>query len=68
MTLFLCSLKGFIVSFDRAYKEVSTKNIEIVLKFSVCDMTVPSKSSELIRTLCVRCMNFRSISLLIAEK
>ena len=30
----------FIVSFDRAYKEVSTKNIEICLWLRFCDMTV----------------------------
>ena len=35
----------FIVSFDRAYKEVSTKNIENFLWLSFCDMTVPSKSN-----------------------
>ena len=77
----------FIVSVDRAYKEVSTKkNIENCLWLSFCDMTVPSKSnvpslwhwpltyerqylfSELIATILVSCMNFRSISLLIAEK
>ena len=34
----------FIVSCDRAYKEVSTKNIEIFLWLSFCDMTVPSKT------------------------
>ena len=33
----------FIVLFARAYKEVSTKNIENVLYLSFCDMTVPSK-------------------------
>ena len=86
VTSFICSLKFFIVSVDRAYKEVSTKNIENCLWLSFCDMTVPSKSnvpslwhwpltyerqffsSELIVTLLVSCMNFRSISLLIAEK
>ena len=30
-----------IVSFDRAYKEVSNKNIEHFLWLSLCDMTVP---------------------------
>ena len=35
----------FIVSFDRAYKEESTKNIENYLWLSFCDMTVPSKSN-----------------------
>ena len=35
----------FIVSFDRAYKEVSTKNIEHFLWLSFCAMTVPSKST-----------------------
>ena len=33
-----------IVSFDRAYKEVSTKKFENVLWLSFCDMTVPSKA------------------------
>ena len=45
VTSFLCSLKFFFVSFDRAYKEVSTKNIENCLWLSFCDMTVPSKSN-----------------------
>ena len=31
----------FIVSFDRAYKEESTKNIEIFLCICFWDMTVP---------------------------
>ena len=35
----------FIVSVDRAYKEVSKKNIENFLWLSFCDMTVPSKSN-----------------------
>ena len=36
----------FIVSVDRAYKEVSTKkNIENLLYLSFCDMTVPLKSN-----------------------
>ena len=36
----------FIVSFDRAYKEVSTKkNIENFLWLSFCETTVPSKSN-----------------------
>ena len=45
VTSFLCSLLVFIVSFDRAYKEVSTKNIENFLWLSFCDMTVPSKNN-----------------------
>ena len=35
----------FIVSDDRANKEVHTKNIEHFLWLSFCDMTVPSKSN-----------------------
>ena len=35
----------FIVSVDRAYKEMSTKNIEHFLWLSFFDMTVPSKSN-----------------------
>ena len=35
----------FIVSFNRAYKEVSTKHIENFVCVSFCDMTVPSKSN-----------------------
>ena len=35
----------FIVSFDRAYKEVSTKNILKIFYGSVFDITVPSKSN-----------------------
>ena len=31
----------FIVSFDRAYKEVSTKNMDNFLWLCFCDMTVP---------------------------
>ena len=47
--VFFCDLisllaQVFIVSFDRAYKEVSTKNIKNFLWLSFCDMTVPSKS------------------------
>ena len=48
--VFLCDVISlfalvFIDSFDRAYKEVSTKNIENLLWLSFCDMTVPSKSN-----------------------
>ena len=35
----------FVVSFDGGYKEVYTKNIELFLWLSFCDMTVPSKSN-----------------------
>ena len=35
----------FIVSFDRAYKEVSAQKILKMFYGSVCDMTVPSKSN-----------------------
>ena len=36
VTSFLCSLKFFIVAFDREYKEVSTKKIFNILHRSVC--------------------------------
>ena len=39
----------FIVSFDRAYKEVSTKKIENFLWLSFCDMTVPYKNQCTVR-------------------
>ena len=39
----------FIVSFDRAYKEVSKKNIENFLSRSFCDMTVPYKNRCTVR-------------------
>ena len=35
----------FIVSFNRAYKEVSTKNIKNFVCLSFCDVTVFSKSN-----------------------
>ena len=49
-TCFLCDVISllaqiFIVSLDRAYNEVHTKNIEICLWLSFCDMTEPSKSN-----------------------
>ena len=45
VTSFIGSLKFFIVSFGRAYKEVSTKNIKMFLWLRFCDMTVPSKNN-----------------------
>ena len=50
MDVFFCDVisllaQVFIVSFDRAYKEVYTKNIENILWLSFCDMTVPSKGN-----------------------
>ena len=48
LTYFFCDVisllvQVFIVSVDRAYRKVSTQNIENFLWLSFCDMTVPSK-------------------------
>ena len=50
LTYFFCDViylfaQIFIVSVDRSYKEVCTKNIEIFLWLSFCDMTVPSENN-----------------------
>ena len=69
VTLFLCSLEFLLFQLIGHTKRCLPKNIENVLCLSFCDMTVPSKSNVILTfDLCVSCINFRSIYLLIAEK